>query len=85
MSKFTKSTTDVGYGAFSPPEQLELDAGQPHDHLVEAATLKAKAAALTMACHLPDQPQRNLHTARGPPDQPRPWLLSDRQVGILLG
>lgn len=59
--------------------------GGPHDHLVVADASKTMAAALTTAFHLPEQARQTPNAARGPPDQPRQWLLSDRDVANLLG
>jgi predicted DNA-binding transcriptional regulator AlpA len=82
--KSTNSTTGVGSGASSPSGSRDLNPGRPHDPLLEAATCQAKTAALTTPCHFPEQAHPTPITARGPPDQLRAWLLSDRQVGKLL-
>lgn len=37
------------------------------------------------AFHLPERALQTANGARGPPDQPRQCLLSDRQVGTVLG
>jgi predicted DNA-binding transcriptional regulator AlpA len=85
MKKSTKLTTGIGSGASPPPQARELNPGRPHDQFIVADTSKTMAAALTTPCHVPEQAQPIPITARGPPDQWRPWLLSDREVGIILG
>jgi predicted DNA-binding transcriptional regulator AlpA len=82
MKKSTKSTTGISSNASSPPEARDLNPGRPHDQFIGAATSETMAAALTTPCQLPAQAQPT--AARCPPDQPRPWLLSDRDVGAAL-